>query len=71
MNEEIVTLDVGSTVFKVGKPTLLKCEFFSNVFEDVGSTNEPLFIDRCGHIFKHVLGCQAVRSYKRSGRLCR
>lgn len=58
-----ITLNVGGTVFIVGKSTLLKCEFFRNIFEDTEQTDEPLFIDRGGHIFKHILGHLRSNNY--------
>lgn len=62
MEAKIITLDVGGTIFKINQKHLLKSEFFQNLFEDC-SYGEPIFIDRCPHIFKHVLGYLRDNTY--------
>ena len=55
MEDRLVTLDVGGTVFTINSSHLLKCEFFRVMFEDVTYEGEKIYIDRSSHIFKHVL----------------
>jgi hypothetical protein len=53
----IITLDVGGKLFKINKELLIaKSEYFDNFFKDNKTYEEPLYIDRCPHIFKHILG---------------
>lgn len=56
MTDVTVTLDVGGTIFKAKMSCLLKCEMFKQGFKDSPYKGEVVHIDRCGHIFKHVLG---------------
>ena len=56
MNDNIITLDVGGTIFKASYTCLIKCEFFNSLLHDIPYINELIYIDRCGHVFKHVLG---------------
>jgi hypothetical protein len=57
---KIVQLDVGGTLYKVSRDTLERCEgsMLSSLISDQwkeGNTDEPIFIDRNGRLFEHVL----------------
>ena len=66
MSSEIIKLDVGGKIFKIKKDLLImKSEFFENLFNDnIINSDEEIFIDRCPHIFKHVLGIIRNSNYQ-------
>uniref|UniRef100_A0A914UNM3 BTB domain-containing protein n=1 Tax=Plectus sambesii TaxID=2011161 RepID=A0A914UNM3_9BILA len=56
---DIVKLDVGGTVYKTTKSTLLQCSYFSTMFggnwEVNRDENGDIFIDRDGQLFAYIL----------------
>lgn len=55
MESNVVTLNVGGTLFEVSMEVLRKCEYFASMFSDVPYGGSTIFLDRSPHIFKHVL----------------
>lgn len=59
MEDEVVELDVGGTIFKTRVSTLAQSRYFSNIFLTEKFERWPegkrLFVDRCPELFKHVL----------------
>jgi hypothetical protein len=66
MNDDIiVTLDVGGKVFKTNKSTLMKSEYFNNLFNDTKiDYSNPIFLDRSYSSFKHILHFLRDNTYK-------
>lgn len=54
MEDVIITLDVGGTIFKASSSVLAKCSVFKSMLKDVPYEGQTIYIDRCGHIFKHT-----------------
>jgi hypothetical protein len=65
----IIKLDVGGKLFKIGKDLLLsKSKYFEDLFEDTTvselDSSEEIYVDRSPHIFKHVLAYIRDSTYK-------
>lgn len=69
MSDDIITLDVGGTIFKTTKTTLKGSSYFRSLFEHSWTMKpgEPYFIDRSGVLFEHVLCYLRDINYKYPG----
>ena len=60
-----IKINVGGQKFKTTIFTLKKINYFKYILEDTNYDNsQTIFVDRSGHIFKHVLALARNENYK-------
>lgn len=62
MEDNVVMLDVGGTMFKATVGVLNGSGMFKAMLTDCPYSGDVIYIDKCGHVFKHVLGY--LRDYR-------
>lgn len=61
----IVKINVGGKIFETSIDTLVKINYFKYMINDTYvDVNDVIFVDRSGHIFKHVLALARDINYK-------
>ncbi len=60
-----IRLNVGGKIFETTKDVLFKINYFKYMLEDTNiDVNNEIFINRSGHIFKHIMALAIDDNYK-------